>query len=349
MPIGKTFRSLGEALLDMSTSARMQRAREMGFDVDRPVYHGTSTDFDAFDRDRAIGTNYWSTTDRAAIENGEVGAQGKGVIKEMYQRIQNPAGWKEYDQLTTDELISRGYDGLGLVDPDGHVTYSAFNPNQYRSVDAAFDPAKKDSPDLMAGIGGLAPLAGGAALMGQSGESEAGVFHRTSKVAADAIRRDGVATTKEPGFFVSSVPDGQAVGYGDELIELDIPENRLILDDEFPSGEKHYRINPNSTTHDLSEYLKSIGAVGATGAAALTPEQSLALEQANTPDVGAIIPDEAPYLERLANFVEGIDTPLNERFGSPFQGTANYLRRFGQDKTSGNRLLDAYGAVFDWL
>ena len=145
--------------LPMDNASRMARADEMGFDTSRPVYHGTATDFDAFDPDRAIGTNYWSTTDKAAIEGGEVGAEGKGLIKEMYQRIENPAGWEEYDKFGIDELISRGYDGLALPDSDGNITYSAFNTNQYRDVNAAFDPAKRSSSNLLAGTAAATPIA----------------------------------------------------------------------------------------------------------------------------------------------------------------------------------------------
>jgi GNAT superfamily N-acetyltransferase len=134
--------------LDMSQEGRMARAKAMGFDVDTPVYHSTAKDFDAFDPDRAIGTQFWTTTDRASIEAGEVGAQGSGVIKTLYHRIKNPAGWDEYDKLGIDELIARGYDGLKLSDPDGSFTFVAFDPSQYRSVNAAFDPDFIDSPNL---------------------------------------------------------------------------------------------------------------------------------------------------------------------------------------------------------
>lgn len=151
--------------LDMSSAARMKRAKEMGFDTSDPVYHGTSTDFDAFDPDRAIGTQFWSTNDKSAIEAGEVGAQGKGVIKEMFHRVQNPAGWDEYDKFGTDELIAMGYDGVKLPDSDGKFTIIAFDPAQYRDVNAAFDPAKKDSANLLAGLGAFGLGVGGAASM----------------------------------------------------------------------------------------------------------------------------------------------------------------------------------------
>lgn len=98
------------------------------------VYHGTAKEFEAFDPDRSIGGQYWFTTDRKAIEEGGVGAQGKGVIMDVYLSIQNPAGWNEYENLMLDELTARGYDGLALPDPDGQITYVAFKPEQIKSV-----------------------------------------------------------------------------------------------------------------------------------------------------------------------------------------------------------------------
>ena len=55
---------------------------------------------------------HWFTSDKSAIEAGEVGAQGKGIIMETYLNIEKPAGWAEYDKFTIDELLGRGYDGL---------------------------------------------------------------------------------------------------------------------------------------------------------------------------------------------------------------------------------------------
>jgi hypothetical protein len=160
-----------EGAMDMSTDARMQRAAEQGFNVNTPVYHGTAVDFKEFDPDRSFGSQFWSTTDKAAIEAGEVGAAGRGVIKEMFQRIKNPAGWAEYDKYSTDELIARGYDGLALPDADGQITYVAFEPNQYRDVRAAFDPAKRSSANLLAtAAGGTISLSALRQLMPQEEE-----------------------------------------------------------------------------------------------------------------------------------------------------------------------------------
>lgn len=138
----------GEA--GMTPEARMARAQEMGFDTTQPVYHGTAEDFTEFDPDRAIGTQFWSTTDKAAVEAGEVGAQGKGVVKELFHNIKNPAGWAEYDKFSIGELVGQGYDGVALPDDNGQITYIAFKPNQYRSINAAFDPDFKESANLLA-------------------------------------------------------------------------------------------------------------------------------------------------------------------------------------------------------
>ena len=163
-------RRAAQTALPMDEASRMARAREMGFDTSRPVYHGTATDFRAFDPDRSIGTQYWSTTDKAAVEAGNVGAQGRGVIKEMYHKIKNPAGWKEYDKYGIDELIALGYDGLALPEVDGQITYVAFKPNQYRDVRAKFDPAKANSANLLAMNAG--PSAAALALAAQMREQK---------------------------------------------------------------------------------------------------------------------------------------------------------------------------------
>tara|TARA_R100000541_G_scaffold2533_1_gene9055 strand:+ start:435 stop:2024 length:1590 start_codon:yes stop_codon:yes gene_type:complete len=171
-------------LLDMDKPSRMARAKEQGFDTDKKVYHGTADDFDAFDPDRSIGTQFWSTTNKAEIESGDVGAQGSGVIKEMYHRIKNPAGWEEYDKFGIDELIREGYDGLKLPHGKGDYTYVAFDPSQYRSVDAAFDPAKTSSSNLLASnpVATAAAGAGGLLAMTGSEDSEAGVVSSANKV-----------------------------------------------------------------------------------------------------------------------------------------------------------------------
>jgi len=189
-----------DAALDMRAAARMKRAEEMGFDVSNPVYHGTAKDFDAFDPDRAIGTQFWTTTDKAAVESGDVGAQGSGVVKELYHNIKNPAGWDEYDRYGIDELIQKGYDGIRLPDPDGNATFVAFKPNQYRSVNAAFDPAKKESSNLLAGLGGAGIL--GASMLTPEQAAAADSFAAQDN---DGIYADEYPTLDRIGTFLSDI------------------------------------------------------------------------------------------------------------------------------------------------
>ena len=82
------------------------------------------------------------------------------------------------------------------------------------------------------------------------------VYHNTSKENAENIRKTGVMSAKEDGIFVSTKPDGQSAGYGNETVSLKIPVEKLVLDDMF-DDELHFRIplkNKNDTLN-VSNYL----------------------------------------------------------------------------------------------
>jgi hypothetical protein len=98
------------------------------------VYHGTSSNFRAFNIKKSVMSIIWFTSDKSKIENGESGAQGRSKVLELYASIQNPADWKAYDQLGLGELISRGYDGAILPDGNGHFDGFVFEPNQLKSA-----------------------------------------------------------------------------------------------------------------------------------------------------------------------------------------------------------------------
>lgn len=69
------------------------------------------------------------------------------------------------------------------------------------------------------------------------------VFHRTDKASHDTIVREGRFTSRELGeVCVSDMRDGYATGYGDSVVTLSIPDHLLVPDDEFQTGETHYRI-----------------------------------------------------------------------------------------------------------
>ena len=61
------------------------------------------------------------------------------------------------------------------------------------------------------------------------------LYHRTSEENAEKIRSTGYMKGKEDGLFFSTAKEGYASGYGDTVVELSIPAEKLILDDIFAS------------------------------------------------------------------------------------------------------------------
>lgn len=115
----------------------------------RVVYHGTDKAFNKINMRKGAQGLFWFTSDKAAIEAGEVGAQGRGKIIEMYAKIDSPADWDKYDKLGLGELRRDGFDGAMLDDGDG--TFTGFildRPAQVKSAtgnDGTFSP---DNPDI---------------------------------------------------------------------------------------------------------------------------------------------------------------------------------------------------------
>jgi hypothetical protein len=97
------------------------------------VYHGTDKNFRRFDTKKTTQGIIWVTSNKSDIEAGEVGAQGRGIILELYASIQNPAGWEEYNKYGLGELKQKGYDGAIL--PEGQdITAFVFEPTQLKSI-----------------------------------------------------------------------------------------------------------------------------------------------------------------------------------------------------------------------
>jgi hypothetical protein len=114
------------------------------------VYHGTAKKFTKFSFKDAGQKIIWFTSDKNAIDKGEVGAQGQGVTMDLYASIKNPAGWAEYDKLGLDELQARGYDGVILPESDGTFSGFVFDGKQLKSASrnrGTFDPK---NPSILA-------------------------------------------------------------------------------------------------------------------------------------------------------------------------------------------------------
>lgn len=70
------------------------------------------------------------------------------------------------------------------------------------------------------------------------------LYHRTTPEMADRIyaERRMISEENTQEAYFSTETDGQASGYGAGLVCIVIPEDMAELDDEFPSGERHYRV-----------------------------------------------------------------------------------------------------------
>lgn len=148
------------------------------------------------------------------------------------------------------------------------------------------------------------------------------VFHRTSKEAADRIRSTNRMIAKEDGLFFSTKPDGQIVGYGDEVVDFWIPAERLVLDDIF-SDEAHLRLplpNKNTITtmmfqdtiEKLSEKYRDYFTENAFGKQYATSEEIAAIKDIVYEYPKAKVADGVLMLEGLKN--DKHDMPMKKEF-----------------------------------
>ena len=168
-------KSMSDALTDlpMDEASRMARADEM-FPID--AYHGTAgEDFSAF-RNQAgkpslpVDGATWfskqpSPASYIAQSRMESAGQDAGRIIPARLRMDNPLivdaqGKHAVDVKGIKDAASRGYDGVILNNvrefgsDELTTSYGIFDPKNIRSRFAAFDPARKESANILAGIAG---------------------------------------------------------------------------------------------------------------------------------------------------------------------------------------------------
>jgi len=70
------------------------------------------------------------------------------------------------------------------------------------------------------------------------------LWHLCERFEAAAIKHTGSFTSRENdrSVYFTTRPGGQAAGYGDHFVLVDVPATSARLDDEFPSGERHYAV-----------------------------------------------------------------------------------------------------------
>lgn len=268
MAAGKFAKSLIElaekAGLDMSESARMARAREMGFNKPT-LYHGTSTfktDGDLFEEfQRFEGEDMTRSVSRSPV--GKLGislAEQPGIggdfarqaspndgagaaivpVKFRHNKIAsinlegNETNYEIYGAVI--DAWKQGFDAIqfkNYTTPAG--TKGSFvlvkEPEQIRSVNAAFDPAKKDSSNLLAGAAPIT-VGAGAALSGlspQNAQASTGIaeapIHPTAAKMADyagqynRARKEMLAPGLDMVLPVSELPENylNKIAYGDKI------------------------------------------------------------------------------------------------------------------------------------
>jgi hypothetical protein len=192
----------GKLGLPMDEASRMARATELGFDTNTRWYHGSPTmkETDSFDFSHPARTdtgylgNGAYMTPQKWVADQYARPLGGGLQGETLELLAKNGKYKDFvydenyiktledyarsvgvaDSFNTpgwsknmgDALRREGYDGARGMNTDGTVAEMVvYKPENVRSVNAAFDPAKKDSGNLLASIaallGGAAPLAAG--------------------------------------------------------------------------------------------------------------------------------------------------------------------------------------------
>jgi len=137
--------------LDMSREARMERARQMGFDTSRVLYHGTWREFSAFDGgslawfsdQQTIAADYGRNQIAAYVRAPRILVHDVAAKPNFdWRPIVSQAKRDGYDAVRLDNKPDRGSDAP-------QTQFVIFDPTNIRSVNAAFDPAHADSPNLM--------------------------------------------------------------------------------------------------------------------------------------------------------------------------------------------------------
>jgi hypothetical protein len=146
--------------LDMSQAGRMARAKEMGFDTDTVLYHGTDGEIDRFSPLRdgegsglRTGAMWFTDAYGSAADFGE-------TVGSYHAKLKNPMvlNSPEWTRTTIPKYVAeakaKGHDGLIVKNVrDGSYTSNLtaiFDPSNIRSVNAAFDPEKSTSSTLLA-------------------------------------------------------------------------------------------------------------------------------------------------------------------------------------------------------
>ena len=230
---------LKKAELPMDRASRMARADEL---FPNTAYHGTSVwgdlgDIHSFDPKKAMSVfnrpesldnlGVWVSDNPTNKGAGMYAPDTSGAIYPLRhgatnlketsfahipKRIEQFGGVDGYRE----HLKSRGYDGIRIKSrPDvdggefeGQDAQVIFDPSKIRSLFADFDPAKKESSNLLASA---APAAVGLGALAASDDSEAGATGLMAKLIKDSQDDSTVRAPKNPktAMLATMLRDGE--------------------------------------------------------------------------------------------------------------------------------------------
>jgi len=78
------------------------------------AFHGTNKPFDKFDRNFSAQGVFWFSEDIELIKNEESGAVSSKYIASVDLRVNNVAGWDDYDRKFLDQIEQEGFDSVKL-------------------------------------------------------------------------------------------------------------------------------------------------------------------------------------------------------------------------------------------
>jgi len=99
------------------------------------VYHGTDKAFSKVNVKKGAQNVFWFSSDKESILAGESGAISTNKIMPLYVRIENPANWKQYDNLGISEFSRDNLDGAMLPRKNGQFDGFVLDGSQVKSVD----------------------------------------------------------------------------------------------------------------------------------------------------------------------------------------------------------------------
>ena len=150
---------------------------------------GRQADFDSFPKD--LQDEIFNAVDDLDLHLKKVGIDN--AVMKRHHLLNSEAVGESTVEKFKDVAEKMGYDSAKLTE-DGVPTIGYFNKQDIRSVSAAFDPAKRESSNLLAGLGG------------------AGILGASMLTPEQAAAADSFAAQDNDGIYADEFPTLDRIG-----------------------------------------------------------------------------------------------------------------------------------------